>query len=134
MALGDIATALEIEGGGVYGGGTAPNPTIFTNREPTQPLACSTLYGDGGAADTQDFSGDTNGERRVQLRMRDPDPVALETRMEEIYARWTAWRAYPAYYLTLKAAGKPTYNYPPQGTGRGLLYIASVNLRVIQGS
>jgi hypothetical protein len=131
---GDVASVLESLGYGVWGGGTTVGASIFTAHEPDAPAVCTTLYLVGGGPDTLDFDGNSYGERPVQVRFRDSDPVALETRIESLYALWTAWQFYPAYFLRIKAATKPLYSYPTQDSNIGSLFIASFNATCIRGS
>jgi hypothetical protein len=132
MALaGDIASVLESLGYGTWGGGTTPGASIFTQHEPDAPAACTTIYVTGGAPDMLVFDGSTYGERPVQIRFRDPDPAALEGRIESLYALWTAWKTYQTYFLRIKAATKPLYGYPQDQNGN---FIASFNVTAIQGS
>jgi hypothetical protein len=107
---------------------------IFQNREPSSPALCLTIYGTGGAPDALDFSGNTNGERPVQFRFRDPSGHNLQLRTEALYDALRAWRAYPAAYLQMKASTKPLYSYPVQSSNSGELFIASFNVTVIAGS
>jgi hypothetical protein len=130
----DIASVLESLGYGTWGGGTTVGVTLFLNHEPDAPAVCLTIYLVGGPPDTLTYDGDTNGERPVQVRFRDADPAALESRIEALYALWSAWKAYPAFYLRIKAATKPLYSYPLQDSNAGSLFIASFNATVIRGS
>jgi hypothetical protein len=130
----DIAAVLESLGYGVWGGGTTVGGSIFLYREPPAPYVCTTIYLVGGPPDTLTYDGDTNGERPVQVRARDVDPVNLETRIEGLYKLWSAWQRYPTYYLSIRAATKPLYSYGLQDSNQGSLYIASFNIRCIQGS
>lgn len=130
----DVASVLESLGMGVWGGGTTAGATIATNHEPDAPAAVTTVYVVGGPMDMLTYDGNTNGERPAQIRMRDPDPVALETRIESLYTLWSAWKSYPTYFLRVKASGKPMFNYPSQDSNVGSLFIASFNIQVIRGS
>jgi hypothetical protein len=129
----DVASVLESLGYGVWGGGTTVGASIFTAHEPDAPAVCTTLYLVGGPPDTLDFDGNSYGERPVQIRMRDSDPSALETRIESLYKLWVAWNWYPAYYMRIRAATKPLFSYGAQDSNVGSLYIASFNIRCIRG-
>jgi hypothetical protein len=134
-----LATIAASLGYGVYN--LAPgsvDSTIFENSEPpaigATPAAVTTIYQTGGPADTQDFDGNTNGEQTAQIRMRDPDMAALQTRILSLYGLWAAWKSYPAYFVRVKAASKPLFAYGTQDSDQGSLWIASFNVRVIVGS
>jgi hypothetical protein len=135
MALAeDLAAVLETLGYGTWGGGTTPGATIFNGSEPDSPAVVTTIYATGGPMDTLTYDGDTYGERSAQIRMRDTDRAALETRLESLYALWAAWKTYGAYYLRVKAATKPFYGYPLQDGNQGNLCVGSFNIVCIKGS
>lgn len=102
-----------------------------SNAEPPSPDNVVTLYSTGGPQGDEDFGGNVQSERTVQVRLRDAQQGNLQARTETLYRAFQAWRTVPNLYLTLKASSQPLYSYPRDGNGRS---IASFNLRVIRAS